>query len=523
MAEFFPQRQLVDLAGRRERHGIDFVDRRRQPPAGNLPFEACQQLVRVDLLPGTRLHHQYRALAPFRIRPPDDRHEANGGVLADEFFDHRGVDPLAARLDQVLGSAVYRDVAIGIDFGQVARVEIALVVEFEGIRPVVTVQHARSLDAQTTHEGTVPVGQRPALVIHKLQVDAKRRAPRRTGVECRLARHGNGAQRRQLGHSPASLDFDVQPLLHVLDHRARAVRPANDNPLQRRQHPTDDIEMFDHPHPHRMHAHGDGDILVVQQPGQAGAVELRARQHELGSGHRGDERQAPAVGMEHRHRGKHHVAPCQRERIGLQGMQGVQVIGAVRIQHAFRHTGSARGVAQARGRVLVEISPAELLPQGVNQVVLPPHFRPRPVSGPQGTVFRAAVHHDHVLDRGTMRQDVGEHRRQARRHGKYTILGIVDDRDQLVLGVARIQGMADPSGRHGRVIELHVMPAVPRQRRDPVAEPKAKRLQRTGQTVAAAAQLRVTGALRRGIRNNRYDFLCPRPFGCMVQKLVERQ
>jgi hypothetical protein len=62
---------------------------------------------------------------------------------------------------------------------------------------------------------------------------------------------------------------------------------------------------------------------------------MTAGQHQFAARRRRREGQAPAIGMEHRHRDQQHVARGEPDRIGLQRAQRVQIVGAVGVDHAL--------------------------------------------------------------------------------------------------------------------------------------------------------------------------------------------
>ena len=64
------------------------------------------------------------------------------------------------------------------------------------------------------------------------------------------------------------------------------------------------VERLQDPHPDRGHAGGDGDVLVLEVLEQAHRVEVRPGEHLLRADHRAGEREAPRVGVEHRHDGE---------------------------------------------------------------------------------------------------------------------------------------------------------------------------------------------------------------------------
>ena len=97
-----PQARLVDLSGRRERHGSYTHDGIREPPVGNSCSKRIEQGFIGDVGALSRLDDQYGALAPFVMRPTYHRDQRHLGQRADNGLDLTGVDPFAARFDEVL-------------------------------------------------------------------------------------------------------------------------------------------------------------------------------------------------------------------------------------------------------------------------------------------------------------------------------------------------------------------------------------------------------------------------------------
>src|ERR1700679_2325801 len=95
-----------------------------------------------------RLDHEDGALAPFGVDPTDDRDQTHTGQPADDGLDFGGIDPFAARFDEVLGAARNGEIALRIDAGEIARIEIALAVDDIGLGLEVALDDARALDIQ---------------------------------------------------------------------------------------------------------------------------------------------------------------------------------------------------------------------------------------------------------------------------------------------------------------------------------------------------------------------------------------
>ena len=118
------------------------------------------------------------------------------------------------------------------------------------------------------------------------------------------------------------------------------------------------LDMLDHAQPDGRHAGRMGDLLVAEQVAHL----LRAvigRQHQLAAGHRRRPRQAPGVGVEHRHDRQRHRARRQVEAVGRDLGQGVEHGRAMLVEHALGIAGRAAGVAQAARVALVALDPGD--------------------------------------------------------------------------------------------------------------------------------------------------------------------
>ena len=124
------------------------------------------------------------------------------------------------------------------------------------------------------------------------------------------------------------------------------------------------LQILEQAEPHRRHAAGERHPLFFEELVQARAVELRARQHQLGSDQARRVRQAPGKHVKHGRYRHHHFTRRQIEAVGKADAQCVQQRGAMRIEHALGIAGGARGVAKRRRRVLVELGPLETIALG---------------------------------------------------------------------------------------------------------------------------------------------------------------
>ena len=84
---------------------------------------------RVGVWPSFEHDDQQRALVPFRMGDADHRGLGDVGMADGEVLDVDRGNPFAAGLDDVLGAVGDLHVAVGIDGGDVAGVEIAVLVE----------------------------------------------------------------------------------------------------------------------------------------------------------------------------------------------------------------------------------------------------------------------------------------------------------------------------------------------------------------------------------------------------------
>ena len=254
-------------------------------------------------------------------------------------------------------------------------------------------------------------------------------------------------------------------LLEFLRHGARAGRAADHHFLQIRQLQIVGFEMLQQHQPHGGHRGGEADAIGVEQFVDRGAVELGARHHHGGADHRRGQSQPPAIGVEHRHHRQDDVAGGNSHGVGLRRHHRVQHVGAVRIDHALGIAGGARGVAHAGRGIFVKGFPVEVAVD-VGDPLLVGH----------GVLQRGRRHmrgvgqHHVCLDRFQLVGDFFQDRHEGEIDKDHTIFRMVDDPDDLLGEQPRIDGVIDGADAHDAVPGLEMPPAVPGQRRHPIAE-----------------------------------------------------
>ena len=110
-----------------------------------------------------------------------------------------------------------------------------------------------------------------------------------------------GADRAEFRHAPAMLDRDAELVAERLDQQRRRGRAAGHDALHRRQLLAAGAQMLQQAEPDGRHAAGHRHALLVEQPRQAGAVQVPARQHQRRAGQRRGVGNAPGIDVEHRH------------------------------------------------------------------------------------------------------------------------------------------------------------------------------------------------------------------------------
>ena len=218
---------------------------------------------------------------------------------------HQGIlqidrtDPLAAGLDQVLGAVGDLHVALGVDGGDVAGPQPAVVgpLVAELVRIVIGGGDPGPARLQLAHGLAVPRHQ--SGVVHQPHVDKGQGGPLLRAVVVlgvlvqplhgRLEHRGS-AERRHLGHAPGVNGADPVTV-EAPDHRLARRRPTDGGAECRVERPALrlGIERLEDAVPDRRHTGGECDPLALAEVEQAHWVEMRARQHDAGTGRHGAE------------------------------------------------------------------------------------------------------------------------------------------------------------------------------------------------------------------------------------------
>ena len=264
--------------------------------------------------------------------------------------------------------------------------------------------------------------------------------------------------------------------------------------------------------PDRRHRGGERHLAGVEQFVDRGAVELGAGKHQRRAGERRRERQRPAVGVEQRHHRHHHVA--RRDALGVRQRrhEGVQHVGAVRIEHALRIAGGAGGVAHAGRGVFVEAFPGEIGIDLADPVLVGDRVLQRRLRH-----VRGVGEHDVALDGRQLVGDLFQQRHEGEVDHHHAVLGVIDDPDDLVGKQPRVDGVIDRADAEDAVPGFHVPPGVPGQRRHPVAELDAVLVQPLRHLERALADLPVVRRVDRAFDRARDD----RPAAVLDRGMVD--
>ena len=263
--------------------------------------------------------------------------------------------------------------------------------------------------------------------------------------------------------------------------------------------------MLDQAHPDRGHARADGDALGLHQLVQAGRIQARARQHQLGAADQRCIGQAPGVDVEHGHHGQDGLPRADAEHARHAGRQGAEHQRTVRIQHALGVAGGARRVAQRRAGLLIAQGPGEAVALAGHQrlVGLDP-ADPLQVHRAQ----RVGITQRHPVPHAGARRRNGAHQRRERGvEQHHLVVGVVDDVGQLLGVQARVAGVHDhAAARHG-VVRLQVAVVVPGQRPHHAAGAQAQRLQSVGKLPGAPGHVGKPVAVQAAVGVARNDLL----------------
>ena len=249
---------------------------------------------------------------------PTWRRDADDGGLLDLRVGHQLVlqldrrDPLAARLDEVLGAVDEAHPAPLVDRRHVAGAQPAVVGEaLAGPRVVVVrrrdpVAAALQLAARRrrpTARASCCRARRPAL-----DAEGRRARPPARSSACSSLRQqqlvavepADRRDRARLGHPPRLQDRQAE-LLAVAPPTAPSARPSHRTGWPAGCDVSRPFSARQHLHPDRRHAGGDGDPLVDDEVGDRRPGQVRPGHHEVGTGRDAGVGETPRVGVEHRH------------------------------------------------------------------------------------------------------------------------------------------------------------------------------------------------------------------------------
>ena len=172
----------------------------------------------------------------------------------------------------------------------------------------------------------------------------------------------------------------------------------------------------------------------------------------------------------------------------------------MRVEHAFRIAGRARGVAKAGRGALVELLPLKVRVGLADPVLIGDSVLQL------GRRHVAGVGQDDIaLDRRQMALDRLEQRHEGEVGHDDPILGVVDDPGDLLRKEAGIDGMIDRPDSGDPVPGFEVAEAVPGERRHAVAEPDPFAIEPFGDPDGPIPDLAVVGAVHRAFDHPRGD------------------
>ena len=191
---------------------------------------------------------------------------------------------------------------------------------------------------------------------------------------------------------------------------------------------------------------------------------------------------------------------------------------AMRVEHALGIAGGTRGVAQRRGRVLVELRPFVVVGLGRQQVFVAVQVGDRGA----GHLLPTAQC-DPALDTRTLRRQSLDQRGEIDVEEDVAVIGVVGDVGDLFREQARIDGVAD--GGHARygVVDLEMAVGIPRQGADAVAGADAERQQHARQLPRAATGIGVGVAMGAADRQAGDDFSVAVILARMLQEAGNHQ
>ncbi len=228
-------------------------------------------------------------------------------------------DPLATRLDDVLRPVGQRDVVQGVDPADVAGTQPAVVELLRVVVAVVAPGDPGPADLELADR--LPVrGQFDAVVVDDAKIHARDRPALGDPEAHHLLlveagrRPGDRRQRRGLCHPPGMQDPDAELLVEGLHQRARHRRSAAQHQTQRGQVGSGVVpQVVQDVVPDGGNGSRHGRAFLIDGPDRRLGLQEGPGQQQIGTTHQSGVRQAPGVGVKHRHDGENRVVSVDTE------------------------------------------------------------------------------------------------------------------------------------------------------------------------------------------------------------------
>ena len=285
------------------------------------------------------------------------------------------------------------------------------------------------------------------------------------------------------------------------DHADRHGRAADQGAAHRR-HPELVLgAVVEQGEPHRRHARAQRHLLLVQQFVDRSAVELGAGEDKLGAADRAGIDEAPGVGVEHRHHRQDRIVRGHAEHGARAHHHRVDDGRAVRVEHALGIARRARGVAERRGGLLVEVRPLQRAGLARDQFFVAEQVRDLAV----GRHVCAVGHHHDMLHRLERGEHAFDDRQQVQVDEDDLVFGMVGDVAHMLRREARIDRVQHGAEAGDAEVELEMAIGVPGQRADAVAELDAEALERFGKLLGTLLRVAIAVAVDRTFDRARDD------------------
>ena len=290
------------------------------------------------------------------------------------------------------------------------------------------------------------MGQFSTLLVHDFHVDAKDAAALlHAQLHLRLFRQvqvlvfqgAERAQWAQLGHAPSVQHIDTVLLAECRDHGGWASRAANHSAVELAELQARGLHVGEQHLPDGGHPSGKGHAFGFHQLIDRFAVERRAGEHQFGTHHGRAVRDAPGVDVEHGHHRQDRVAGRHAHHVGQSRAVGVQDGGAVAVQRPLGVAGGAAGVAQAAGRVFVDLRPDIGVGLSTDPGFIADQARDARVCGQ----FVGVAQRHPLFDGGALAVHRLHDGQEGHVKAQHLVFGVVGDPGHLVGVQARVDGV----------------------------------------------------------------------------------